>query len=110
VSDAAGLLRRSLRISHELRARDDTVAWALELLGVTVCESPPEWAARLLGSAEALRAELGGRTEGIESDLHERALATLRSRLDAAELSEAWNTGRRASLEQTLGEVLARAV
>jgi len=110
VSDAAGLLRRSLRISHELRARDDTVAWALELLGVTVCESRPEWAARLLGSAEALRAELGGRTEGIESDLHERALATLRSRLDAAELSEAWNTGRRASLEQTLGEVLARAV
>ena len=70
------------------------MAWALQLFGVAIADSRSGDAARILGATEALRERLGSKLEGIELALHERALATLASQLEPAELAEAWAAGR----------------
>ena len=108
-ADAAKHLRASLRVSSELRTYDDTVAWALELLGAALCEPDGEAAALLLGAAEALREELGLRLHGIELDLHERATVTLRATIGDEALAATWADGRALSREQAVTEALSQA-
>jgi Tfp pilus assembly protein PilF len=79
--DAASHLRRSLDLLAELEQRDDTLAWALELLGSALAGSEPERAAQLLREAEELRKELGVTLAGLELEQHEQALATLEAAL-----------------------------
>jgi len=105
-AEAVAFLRDSLRTSTELRERDDTVAWALELLGAALSELDPERAVRLLGAAEALREELGVRLEGIELEPHERALAALRTTLNDDAIASAWVVGRRCPLHELVDEAL----
>ncbi len=105
-ADAQARLEDSLRVSRNLGERDDTVAWSLELLGVASCGASPERAARLLGRAETLRHEFGGRLEGIELALHEDALSTLQSRLGEKALTLAWFGGAAVQLPDLLEEVL----
>ena len=105
-ADSAALLRRSLRVSTALRERDDTVAWALELLGAALSSSEPERAARVLGAAEALREELGGRLEGIEFELHGRTRDELASALGEDALVEAWGQGHRLPFADAVREAL----
>lgn len=105
-ADSAALLRRSLRVSTALRERDDTVAWALELLGTALSGAEPERAARVLGAAEALREELGGRLEGIELDLHRRTRDGLTSALGEDALVEAWEQGHRLPFADAVREAL----
>ena len=62
--------------------------WALELLGAAYAGSRNELAARLLGAAEALRASLGTRLEGLELTLHEQAVAAL-----GTDYVEEWSAG-----------------
>ena len=100
--DAVDLLRRYLTDVPGAGTRDDTAAWAIELLGCAVAPSEHERAARLLGAAERMREELGARLEGIELDLHQRTLKTLATVVSPAALAAAWETGRAAPLEQTL--------
>jgi len=90
-NDAAlAQLRASLAISRAAGDHDD-MAWALELTGVALADSDADRAARLLGAAEALRERLGGRLEGIELALHERAFAALAS---YPQLDTSWSAGR----------------
>jgi hypothetical protein len=106
-ADSAEFLRRSLRISTELGERDDTVAWALELLGSALAEAQPERATRMLGSAEALREELGARLDGIELEQHRRTLDELTAALGADALAELWEQGRRLTFEDAVREAIA---
>ena len=105
-SDAAILLRRSLHLARELEQRDDTVAWALELLGIALSRTDPDHAARLMGRAEALREELGTHLEGIETDLHERALKALLADRSPTVFNNAWESGRNAPLNEIVDQAL----
>jgi tetratricopeptide (TPR) repeat protein len=98
--DAVVTLRRSIEVSSEVGDKDD-IAWALQLLGVAYSGSEPERSGRLLGAAETLRQTLGGRLEGLELRLHERALEAL-SVLDDEALADALTVGRRLSLEDAV--------
>jgi predicted ATPase/class 3 adenylate cyclase len=105
-ADALALLRDSLRTALEFGERGDTIAWALELLGAALVDSDPARGAALLGAAEALREELGMQLEGIELELHERAVAALASVLAEAARTEAWAAARGDSLEEIVQEAL----
>jgi tetratricopeptide (TPR) repeat protein len=70
-------LRRALALLADLEQRDDTLAWALELLGAALAGSEPERAAELLREAEELRQQLGLTLAGLELEQHEQAVATL---------------------------------
>jgi hypothetical protein len=70
-------LRRALALLADLEQLDDTLAWALELLGAALAGSEPERAAELLREAEELRQQLGLTLAGLELEQHEQAVATL---------------------------------
>ncbi|HLN05071.1 MAG TPA: hypothetical protein VK217_02250, partial [Acidimicrobiales bacterium] len=103
--EAVAHLRQSLVISRTLGDQDDIV-WALQLLGVAASELQREKAARLLGAAEALRETLGVSLSGTELALHERAVASLRSALEAETLATAWAIGRDLALAQAVEQAL----
>ena len=67
----------SRRSNCSIEQRDDTLAWALELLGAVLAGSKPERAAELLREAEELRQQLGLTLAGLELEQHEQAVATL---------------------------------
>ena len=67
--------------------------------------SDPEQAARLLGTAERMREDLGARLDGIELELHEHTLKALTTNISPADLVAAWNAGRREPLEVTLAGI-----
>jgi predicted ATPase/class 3 adenylate cyclase len=106
--DAIDFVRRSLGVSTRTGDRDN-LAWATQLLGVASAPDKPELAARLLGAAEALRDELGGRLEGVELALHEGAMAELRGALAADVLAASLAEGRATSPERTVAEALVGA-
>jgi len=104
--EAVVKLRQSLVISRTLGDQDDIV-WALQLLGVAVCEWHREKAARLLGAAEGLRETLGISLSGAELVLHERAVASLRSTFGSEAPDAAWAAGRDLALPQAIEQALA---
>jgi hypothetical protein len=75
--EAAVHLRRSLALLAELEQRDDTLAWALELLGAALAGSEPENAAQLLRDAAELREKLGLALAGLELEQDDQAVATI---------------------------------
>jgi predicted ATPase/class 3 adenylate cyclase len=101
VTDAVSYLRESLEISQTL-ADKDGMAWALQLLGVAMAETREEQSARLLGAADALRETLGASLRGVELVQHEQTLATLRSKIGAETVANAWAAGRVLTTEQAL--------
>jgi predicted ATPase/class 3 adenylate cyclase len=100
-AEAIGLLQESLRNSRALSDLD-SMAWALELLGVALAELGDPSATLLLGAAEALRERLGGALEGVELALHERALARL-----GATAHDAWAAGRELTADEAVERALA---
>jgi predicted ATPase/class 3 adenylate cyclase len=109
VADSVSLLRRCLVGVPRISARDDTVAWAIELLGCAVAPTHHDQAARLLGAAERMREEFGGHLEGIELELHDRTVKALATAIQEPALAFAWESGRRAPLEQTIAEATRKA-
>jgi hypothetical protein len=61
-------------------------------------------AARLIGAADARRAELGSAGGRLGRELKERILASVRTQLDAAALAEALEEGASLTLEAALAE------
>ena len=66
----------------------------------------PVRAVRLLGAAEALREALNMIRAPVEQPHHESVLAALRGQLSETELSEAWQAGRRLTMQQAVAEAL----
>lgn len=95
---ARELAQESLAVAVPMHDRD-TACWALELAGCALAAADPDCAARLLGAADELRAELGGSLTGLELAQHERALAFLSSSLDSDALTATWQVGRKLSPE-----------
>lgn len=79
------------------------IAVSLEGLGeVAVAEGKPAWAARLWGTAEALREAMGTSIPLVYRLGHERAVAKGHAQVGNEAFARAWTEGRGRSLEQVL--------
>lgn len=95
---ACELAKQSLAVAVPMHDRDNA-CWAIELAGCALAAVDPDRAARLLGAADELRAELGGSLSGLELAQHERSLTYLSGSLDSDALTVTWQVGRKLSLE-----------
>ncbi|MBC8163691.1 MAG: hypothetical protein H7Z42_20990 [Roseiflexaceae bacterium] len=78
---------------------------ALEgIAGVLSMQLQPERAARLLGTAEALRETGPVARSLLEQPLYERILTSVRAQLAAHAIAAAWQSGRGLSAEQAIAE------
>jgi non-specific serine/threonine protein kinase len=104
---ARTLFEESLRLSRDIGARGK-MAEALEgLMWIGAMRGQPEWAARLGGSAEALRETLGIPLEPEQLDGHDQAVQAMRAALGDVALAGAWAAGRALAPEQAVAEALA---
>jgi hypothetical protein len=69
------------------------------MAGVASARGDSERAARLLGSAEALVAEIGGVLAPAFVEIRKRVEAAIRSKLKGPVLEEAWAEGRAWSID-----------
>jgi hypothetical protein len=100
--EAARLYKESLALARASEYAPIIVA-SLEGLGeVAVAEGKPAWAARLWGTAEALRKAMGTSIPPVYRLGHERAMAKARAQVGNEAFARAWAEGRGRSLEQVL--------
>jgi predicted ATPase/class 3 adenylate cyclase len=79
------------------------IASALEGLAIIVAtQGAYTWAARLWGSAEALRESIGAPQPAVERPAYERAVAATRAHLGKSAFSAAWAEGRGMAPEDVL--------
>jgi predicted ATPase/DNA-binding SARP family transcriptional activator len=105
VGDAASMLKSSLRIHSELGDFLDEAVDLCRFAAVLARDGKAVTATRLLSSLEALGDEIGTRRSYVE-ELSEETITTIRSRLDEAAFSEAWEQGR----TLTIGEAVSLAL
>jgi len=106
--DAASLLRSSLEIHHELRDRWRTCSLLDDLAAVAHSNGQPGEAARLLGTAEALRQAIGTVVPPCERALREQTIAGARSALGDDGFDAAWQRGTLAQVDD-VRDSLARS-
>jgi predicted ATPase/DNA-binding CsgD family transcriptional regulator len=106
---AASLLEESIALAH--RGRDPiVVGWLVELLaGLAAAVGQAEPAARLFGATTAWKERFGISPFPIERPRYDRAIGSVRSRLDAPRFAAAWDVGRAMTLPQAVAEALAVA-
>ncbi|MGH8932702.1 MAG: ATP-binding protein, partial [Egibacteraceae bacterium] len=104
VERAAGLLLECLIACRQIRCRRGT-AMCLEALARVAAGDQPVAAARLLGAADALRAEIGAPVLAAERADHARHVASVRSALGAEAFAAAWAAGKALTTEQAFIEV-----
>ena len=86
------------------------IAESLEALAtLAVAEGRPERAARLRGTAEALREAIHTPLPPNEREQYDRDLAAVREALGEAAFAAAWAEGRRMSMEQVIEYALGKA-
>src|SRR6266851_3622558 len=76
------------------------------LAGVAGVQGRPEHAARLFGTAEALREAIGAPLLPHDHSRYATTLAAAREQLDEDAWKQAWATGRSASVEETVAPLL----
>lgn len=110
-ANAAGHLIRALRLLQEgltiqwERDYKIGVAYALEeIANVLRQQNQDECAARLWGAAEALREQLEAPYPAEDRESHLAAVASVQARLGEVRTAEAWQAGRRISLEEAVQE------
>ena len=110
VSKALELLRESVSMSAAVGDKED-VAWCLVgLAAVATQGGDPDRGAAVLGAADALLEGMGALMKPFERGLQGRTLASIRKRLDAASLDEAWARGRGLAIEQAVAYAIAEPV
>jgi predicted ATPase len=103
---ALALHRQGLALSRDL-ADPRRIAYTLEyLVNVVVAAGQGEQAARLLGTATALREAIGAPRPSVERTLNEQAVATARQALGEAAWAAAFAAGRAMTLEDAIAEAL----
>jgi predicted ATPase/DNA-binding SARP family transcriptional activator len=105
---AAGLLRRSLEIHHELRDRWRTCSLLHDLAAVALANGQAGEAASLLGTAEAVRKAIGTVVPPCERALRDQTMAGASGALGEAAFDEAFQRGMRASVDD-VRDSLARS-
>src|SRR5439155_389295 len=103
---ARGLAEESLELAREIDAKN-LIASALEGAGTVVtAQGEPEWAARLWGTAQALRGAIGAPLPPVYRADYEAALHTTRTRLGEEVFATALAEGGDMILEQALDTLL----
>jgi hypothetical protein len=103
---AGGHIRRSIEASMSL-GDERGIAMCLEKLGgIAIAQTQPEFAARLLGAAEALREARNTPVEGMDATDYGRFVEQLRGELPSDLLQLAWNEGRHLPLSHLLEQIL----
>jgi len=96
---AAGLLRRSLEIHHQLRDRWRTCSLLDDLAAVALANGQAAEGAALLGTAEALRQTIGTVVPPCERALRDQTVAGTSAALGEDEFGAAFQRGMLASVE-----------
>ena len=106
VERAVTLLSESLMLARDQGMRL-FVAERLEACGAAaIALGQASHAARLFGSAEALREAIGAPLPPVERADYERDVAAARSQLDEAAFATAWAAGQALTLEQAIAYAL----
>jgi predicted ATPase/transcriptional regulator with XRE-family HTH domain len=101
-ASARSLIEESLVLFREMGSRWG-IAFSLEgLADVAGVQGDPAWAARLWGTAEALREARGTPLQPAYSTDYEQSVATARTRLGEKAFAKAWAEGRMMTPEQVL--------
>ena len=104
---ATDLCKEGLELFRELGSRWD-IADVLEIMAAVASgRGDPEEAARLFGSAEALREHLKTPLPPSERESYEERVLKARSELDGTAFAVAWAWGRSMSLEQAIEYALS---
>jgi adenylate cyclase len=96
----------SLALAQELGMKQ-IIAVSLAGLAWATALQHPARATRLLGAVAALLETLGGVLDSLDRTVYDQALATARSRLDAAAFAAAWAEGQAQTVEQAIAGTLA---
>ena len=84
-------------------------AWCLEGVAMALTEAGPEWAARLLGAAAALRTSIGSPMPPPHRPPYDRCRAAILARLGDVRFAAAWDQGTRMTLADAVTEAQAVA-
>jgi tetratricopeptide (TPR) repeat protein len=98
---AAALFRESLTLRKEMGDKHGIVVTLEHLAGVWV-ETEPEWAARILGVAQAMRETIGAPIPPVERADYDRQVAGTRAQLGDTAFEMAWAAGRAMPLKHAL--------
>jgi len=99
---ARALSVRSLTLASKVGDNRDIVLYLEGLADVVAAQGESTWAARLWGSAEALRETMGTPIWPIERARYERTVAAARASLGEKAFAAAWAEGRGMTPEQAL--------
>jgi len=100
--EAHSLLEESLAIGSQESHNSDIPFFLEGLADVVAMQGEPAWAARLWGTAEALRQARGTPLPPVYGADYERAVAAARSQLGEKPFAAAWAQGRTMTPEQAL--------
>ncbi len=92
---------------HEIGDRLGVTLGLAGLEGVAGWQAHPRRAARLLGAADALRAEMGATLDRDNLAEYDRMVAAARRQLGARDWAAAWAEGRAMAVEQAVAYALA---
>ena len=101
VEDALPQLKESLRLRRDLGNRVEMAMGLCGVARVSTVVGSVDTAARLISCFEALSEEIGG-GEAWVARMNEETLATIHTLLDEAAFAEAWEQGRRLTLEEAV--------
>jgi predicted ATPase/DNA-binding XRE family transcriptional regulator len=103
---AAAFFAESLAMACQRRDQEEIGVCLAGLAGVVGARGQLEWAARLFGAVEAVRASNLELLDQANRIVYDRTIATVRAQLDEATFAAAWAEGRAMSLEQAIGYAL----
>ena len=104
------LYDESLAMARDIGDQELIASGLTGLACVVAVQGEPVWAARLWGSAEALRDALGAPLQPIERADYDQAVAAVRAHLGESAFVAAWAQGRTMTAEQVLGRKPPTAV
>jgi len=105
IHDALPMLKESLRLANDLASRLEIALALRRFARALALARRAETAARLLSSSEALREEMGFRRSWLR-EVSEEALIPIRSQLDEAAFAEAWEEGRKLTVDEAIALAL----
>jgi non-specific serine/threonine protein kinase len=107
---ATELFHESLTLRREMGDQDGIAPIFEGLAAIGAARGDDIPAVRLAAAADALRAATGVPRSSPERAGHDRALTSLRARLDRAEFARAWSEGQALSLDQAIGAAMSMRV
>ncbi len=103
---ARELHKESLALSRQYGFTFEVFFCLDGLARVEAINGRPERAARLLGTSEAVREEVGARLTRLTRSDHDHAAALARAALGDQAFETTWNRGHESALDETISEVL----